>query len=255
MTALADLQDLVAGSDEPIVVVDHKRVRIVILNRPAARNALTRAMRADFARLLAEADADPAVEALVLTGAGGCFSGGVDLKDRVPGAPPVEPNPGAALRSLTKPVIAAIDGPCITGALEMALSCAFAIATPEARFADTHCKVGLFPRWGGGHLLTSAIGVRRARQMMLTGAMIDARAALCWGLVNELVTQPQLLQRAVDLATTMAERALLQPLSYALHREMLTGIDGGGDPRTIERAMLARFDEHQLALSEKGPKP
>ena len=74
------------------------------------------------------ADADPAIDALVLTGAGRCFSGGVDLKDRVPGAPPVEPNPGVALRALAKPVIAAIDGPCITGALEMALSCSFAIA-------------------------------------------------------------------------------------------------------------------------------
>lgn len=249
------LDSLLDGSTEPIVVADRERVRFVILNRPAARNALTRAMRADFARLLALADADPAIDTLILTGAGRCFSGGVDLKDRVPGAPPVEPNPGVALRALAKPVIAAIDGPCITGALEMALSCSFAIATPEARFADTHCTVGLFPRWGGGQLLTSAIGVRRARQMMLAGSMIDAPTALAWGLVNELVPQPALLQRAGDLATAIAQRVRQQPLSCALHREMLDAVDAMADAATIERALLARFDEHQQALSGKGPKP
>ena len=79
--SMVALDSLLDGSDEPIVVADRERVRFVILNRPAARNALTRAMRADFARLLALADADPAIDALVLTGAGRCFSGGVDLKD------------------------------------------------------------------------------------------------------------------------------------------------------------------------------
>ncbi|HZU65021.1 MAG TPA: enoyl-CoA hydratase-related protein, partial [Novosphingobium sp.] len=80
--------DLLAGADSPLVIADRGGLRFVLLNRPAARNALTRAMRADFARLLAEAEADDSVTALVLTGAGGCFSAGVDLKDRIPGAAP-----------------------------------------------------------------------------------------------------------------------------------------------------------------------
>ncbi len=222
-----------------IVTTDHGTVRAVTLNRPQARNALTRAMRAEFAALLAEADADDAVEAVVLTGADHVFSAGVDLKDRVPGAPPVEPNPGVALRALVKPVIAAVDGYCITGALEMALSCDFIVATPQARFADTHCKVGLFPRWGGGGLLTGAIGARRARQMMLAGTMIDAPTALAWGLVNEIVPADTLLPRAIELAAAMAAQARACPLAYTLHAEMLDS----SHPATIEIDLLRRFDQ------------
>ena len=238
---------LVSGSSEPLVVADRAGVRFIVLNRPLVRNALTRAMRADFAQLLAAADADNDVTALVLTGAGECFSAGVDLKDRVPGAPPIVPNPAAALRAVAKPLIAAIDGYCITGALEMALSCDFAIATPEARFADTHCRVGLFPRWGGGRLLTSAIGVRRARQMMLAGEMIDARRAMAWGLVNEIVPRPDLLSRAATLAAAMAAQASRQPHAYKLHAAMLNGIEAMPHAEEIEALMLDLFDRASLS--------
>lgn len=244
---MADPARLVSDATDPIVVADIDAIRVVILNRPDARNALTRQMRADFARLLADADDDPAVNALVLTGVGGVFSAGVDLKDRIAGAPPVEPNPGVALRGLAKPIVAAIDGPCVTGALEMALSCSFAIATPAARFADTHCKVGLFPRWGGGTLLTGAIGTRRARQMMLTGGFVDAATALAWGLVNEIVAADGLLDRAAALATAMAAQARAQPLSYQLHAGMLRDIETHKSITAIESAALDRFDAARIA--------
>ncbi len=244
---MADVAALVAGSTTPIVVADDGEVRFVILNRPEARNALTRAMRADFARLLAEADGDERIAALVLTGAAGVFSAGVDLKDRIAGAPPVEPNPGVALRALDKPIVAAIDGACVTGALEMALSCSFAIATPQARFADTHCKVGLFPRWGGGTLLTAAIGTRRARQMMLTGSFIDADTAFAWGLVNEIVSSDDLFNRAVSLARAMATQASAHPLPYRLHDRMLRAIDAQLPAVAIETAALDLFDREARA--------
>ncbi|MFW2829179.1 enoyl-CoA hydratase-related protein [Sphingomonas sp. ID0503] len=246
---MPDLAALLDGSTAPMVTVDREGVRFIILNRPDARNALTRAMRADFAAVLAGADADPGVEGLVLTGAGGTFSAGVDLKDRLPGAPPVEPNPGVALRRLSKPIVAALDGPCVTGAIEMALSCSFAIASPAARFADTHCKVGLFPRWGGGALLTGAIGVRRARQMMLTGAFIDADTALGWGLVNEIVPTDSLLDRAAELARAMADQARRQPLSFGLHDRMLRDIDARNAAIPIEQDLLARYDREKTAAA------
>jgi enoyl-CoA hydratase len=248
MTATT-IPELLGGSTDPLVIADRQRVRYIVLNRPTARNALTRAMRADFAALLAEAEADTAVDALVLTGAGQCFSAGVDLKDRLHGAPPVEPNPGVALRSLTKPAIAAVDGFCITGALEMALSCAFVIASAQAKFADTHCKVGLFPRWGGGKLLTSAIGIRRARQMMLAGTMIDATTALAWGLVNEIVPDERLLDRAGELASAMSDQSRQQPLSYSLHKAMLDAIADMDRSASIERDLLDRFDRHNQSAS------
>ena len=237
----------IASTEAPIIVRDEGAVRLILLNRPHARNALTRAMRQEFAQHLAQADADAQISAVVLSGTGGCFSAGVDLKDRIAGAAPIKPNPAQALRSLNKPVIAAIDGYCITGALEMALSCDFAIATPTAQFADTHCRVGLFPRWGGGHLLSSAIGVRRARQMMLAGQMINATTALAWGLINEIQPQYELLPRACALASAMAQQAAAQPLAYHAHKTMLDAIAAGADPVASEAKMLHHFD-HNLAL-------
>lgn len=239
---MIEVTDLIAKSEDALVVADRGPIRFVVLNRPQVRNAMTRAMRIDFARIITEADADETVSVVVITGVGGAFSSGVDLKDHERGAQRFYPDPATALRQLVKPVIAAIDGPCITGALEMMLSCDFAIATPEARFADTHCKVGMFPRWGGGTMLTQTIGVRRARQMMLTGAMVSAATALDWGLVNEIVPAEQLLPRAAGLAETVAALRQNQPLAFGLHMEMLAALAMPQATLDIEQAMLARYD-------------
>ncbi|KUO53671.1 MAG: hypothetical protein APF78_05255 [Sphingomonadales bacterium BRH_c3] len=239
---MISIEDLLAGSEEYIVVTDRNRVRYVVLNRPKVRNAMTREMRVEFAGIIAAADVDKDVAAIVITGAGEAFSAGVDLKDLVPGAPRFHPDPATALREASKPVIAAVDGPCITGALEIMLSCDFAVATPEARFADTHCKVGMFPRWGGGTLLTSAIGVRRARQMMLTGELISAPTALDWGLINEVVPRAGLMTRAAELANAVMSLGDEQPLAFRLHMEMLDALAMPGATSAIERQMLARYD-------------
>jgi enoyl-CoA hydratase len=163
-------------------------------------------MRLGLAALLREADADPSVQSIIITGAGGAFSSGVDLKESeaYPG-PPVRPNPGEAIRALGKPTIAAVDGPCVTGGLEIALSCSFVIASDRASFADTHAKVGKFPAWGLSALLPRAIGVRRARQLALTGMFIDARTACDWGLINEVTPANQLLSRCLQLADAIAK--------------------------------------------------
>lgn len=198
--------DLVAGSSEPLIIADIGAVRILIFNRPAARNALTRQMRRDFSTLIAQADADPTVAVTVITGVDPAFSGGVDLKERGTGEPPppVKPDPAEVLRDAAKPVIAAVNGACLTGALEMALSASFIIASDRARFADTHAKLGLFPSWGQTALLPRAVGTRRALQMMLTGMFVDAETAFSWGLVNELVPHERLLTRAIELGQAIA---------------------------------------------------
>ena len=243
---MTSVLDLMGGRTEPLLMADVGAVRFVILNRPEKRNALTRQMRRDFARLLAEAETDEAVSAIVLIGADPAFSGGVDLTERSAGPPhpPVEPNPGVALRALTKPSIAAVNGACVAGALEMALSCGFAIASERATFADTHARVGLFPRWGQGMLLSDAIGIRRARQMMLGGQPIDAGTALAWGLVNEVTPHAALAERALALAEAMAATAATHPLPFTLHADMLRGMDAEQTAKTaiVERTMLARFD-------------
>lgn len=199
------VEDLLAGSDAPLVSVVHDSTRVLIFNRPAARNAMSLEVRKEFARLTHEADLDQSVRAVIVTGAAGHFSAGVDLKEyrSGPRPPMFHPHPAEAARAMNKPVIAAVDGFCLTGGLEVALSCSFIIATHRAKFGDTHAKVGLFPSWGLSALLPAAIGVRRARQMSLTGEFIDARTAQRWGLANEVVEHTSLMSRCFDLARAM----------------------------------------------------
>lgn len=190
---------------EQIIVRDEGAVRLLIFNRPEARNALSRAMRRRLALLLAEADGDSSVGCIVLAGADGVFTAGSDIREsRAQPGPIVRPHPGEAIRAITKPVIAAVDGPCVTGGLEIALSCSFVIASDRATFADTHAKIGIFPAWGQTVLLPHAIGTRRARQMMLTGAFIDAATACAWGIANEVVPADTLLDRCLELAREVA---------------------------------------------------
>jgi len=113
-------------------------------------------------------------------------------------------NPGQALRAMDKPVICAVNGACATGALEIALSCTWIIASERARFADTHARVGLLPRWGMSALLPRAVGLRKAREMTATGNFVGADEALRIGLVNEVVGPDQLLDRARQLAADVA---------------------------------------------------
>ena len=198
--------ELIGASEAPFVVADRGPVRFIVMNQPATRNALTRQMRRDFSQILMEADASEDIAVVILTGAPPVFSAGVDLKERALAgpAPQIRPNPGEALRAAKKPVIAAVNGACATGALEMALSCSFVIASDEARFADTHVKVGLMPRWGQLSLLSRAVGVRRARQMIATGEFIDAHTAVCWGIASERVPVERLLDRSLELAERIA---------------------------------------------------
>jgi enoyl-CoA hydratase len=197
--------ELAAASAESLLALTLGSTRIIVLNRPAARNALTREMRRQFPSFIEAADNDASIAVSILTGMDPSFSAGVDLKERTSGRQaPVTPNPAEVLRAARKPIIAAVNGACVTGALEMALSCSFIVASSQARFADTHAKLGMFPRWGQTALLPNAIGARRARQMMLTGEFIGAETALQWGLVNEITAPAELLDRCLLLATQIA---------------------------------------------------
>lgn len=211
---MTNVAEIVGTSAEPFVVRDCGSTRIIVINRMRARNALTRQMRRDFPAYIRAADEDESVAAVVITGMGSAFSAGVDLKERREGPPqpPVVPNPAEVLCGSLKPIIAAVNGACVTGALEMALSCSFIIASDQARFADTHSRLGLIPRWGQSARLPDAIGLRRARQLMLTGAFIDAATALEWGLVNEVVPQAQLLDRCLQIGEEIARA---HPVSLA----------------------------------------
>jgi enoyl-CoA hydratase len=108
-------------------------------------------------------------------------------------------NPAATVRAMRTPVICAVNGACVSGALEIALSATFVVASERARFADTHATLGVVPTWGLTALLPRAVGVRKAREMSVTGAFVDAHEARRLGLVNHVVAHDELLPFTVAL--------------------------------------------------------
>lgn len=195
-------------SSSPVVLVERRGpVAIVTLNRPEARNALNAELAAAFPRVITEVDADPDVRAIVLTGADPAFCAGFDRRDVDGGEKKGDnPHPGhwTALPRTRVPVIGAINGAAVTGGLEIALACDFLIASERARFADTHTKVGMVPGWGLTVLLPRLIGPARARYMSFTGEFVDASTALTWGLVVEIARHERLVERAVEIAESIA---------------------------------------------------
>ena len=165
----------------------HDGVLTVTIDRPGSKNALTVAMRQRLERICLDVDARGDVAALVLTGVEDVFCAGADVKEisRLAGDLP-STNPGAALRGVAKPTIAAVNGICITGGLELALSCDWIVASDQAVFADTHAQLGVLPRWGLSALLPAAVGTARAKEMTLTGRKVTAAEAHDMGLTAQV---------------------------------------------------------------------
>jgi enoyl-CoA hydratase len=186
-----------------LLVEDQDGVRIITFDRPDARNALTFDMRRQFCELLDAADQDTSVKAVVITGTDPAFTAGVDFKEQNPSFDPRQRrfsvNPGRALRAMRTPVACAVNGACVSGGLEIALSSTFVIASERARFADTHARLNVVPAWGLTALLPRAVGIRRAREMSITGNFVDAMEALRIGLVNHVVPHDELLGYTVEL--------------------------------------------------------
>ena len=180
-----------------LLVADDGGIRTITFNRPEAKNALTVAMRREFCELLDRADRDGSVKAVIVTGADPVFTAGVDYKEVDPSFDPRQRrftvNPGRALRAMRTPVVCAVNGACVSGGLEIALSATFVVASERARFADTHARLNVIPAWGLTALLPRAVGLRMAREMSATGNFVDAREALRIGLVNHVVPHGELL--------------------------------------------------------------
>jgi len=198
----------------PLVTVDQEdSIAVVTLNRPEAMNALSAALRVELAQVMRAVEADDTIRAVVLTGAGErAFTAGLDLKELgadtsnlgAANATAAEQNPVRAIELCSKPVIGAINGVAITGGFEVALACDVLIASSNARFADTHGRVGIMPGWGLSQKLSRLIGIYRARELSFTGNFLDAETACAWGLVNRVVSPQDLLPTARQLAQDMA---------------------------------------------------
>jgi enoyl-CoA hydratase len=200
------------ASDDHVLLDVSDRIATVRLNRPEARNALSTEVLRLLPSRIAEADSRADVDVIVLTGTDPAFCAGLDLEElgstggNLGGGSGAD---GSANRSgsrgpfpsIAKPLIGAINGVAITGGLELALNCDFLVASEEAKFGDTHTRVGVMPGWGLTVLLPEAIGIRRAREMSFTGNFMDADEALRFGLVNHVVPHGELISFTRALAT------------------------------------------------------
>ncbi len=179
-------------------------VVVLTIDRQEKKNALTLAMRQEIERLPGEVNEDPSVKVVVLTATEPVFCAGADLKELAELTDPPLTRPGAGLRGIEKPTIASVGGPCVTGGLELALSCDFIVASERARFSDTHAKIGVLPRWGMSALLPRRIGVARAKEITFSGRWVDAGEAERIGLVNCVFPHADLRAETMALATRIA---------------------------------------------------
>ena len=185
-------------------------VLTITLNRPDVFNAINRAMHEQLAAALADA-ADPAVRAVVLTGAGRGFCAGQDLREfqELPGGvrealeETYHPNI-RALRALEKPVLAAINGACAGAGLSLACACDVRIASSDATFVPGFIGIGLVPDAGGTWFIHRLLGFARAFEWMVSNRRLSAAEALAWGLVSEEIPASEFADRVLERASWYA---------------------------------------------------
>jgi len=200
-------------SEQPHALIERRgHVLVVTMNRPAARNALSGPMMAILRQAWDQVDTDPAIRVCVLTGAGGAFCAGADLKAMT------SDHPGSRLgdvnlaliepllkgRRLTKPLIAAVEGPAIAGGTEILQACDIRVAGESARFGVSEARWGLFPLGGSAVRLPRQIPYTLAADLLLTGRHISAAEAASIGLIGHVVADGQALAKALEIAEVIA---------------------------------------------------
>ncbi len=204
----ASVSEADAEGDETVLYAVSGGVATITLNRPESRNAINGALRRGMRRSFEQAENDPDVAVVVLTGTDPAFCAGLDLREVGKGNPDVigsqVSGSSRPFPAMTKPLIGAVNGAAITGGFELALNCDFLIASERAVFADTHARVGVMPGWGLTALLADAVGSGRAREISLTGNFVTAAEAVEWGLVNRTVAHDELMSTVYRLAADIA---------------------------------------------------
>ena len=226
--------------DEPLLVALDGPVLTVTLNRPDKLNSFNEAMHAALQGALDRMEGEPAIRAVLLTGAGKGFCAGQDLGDRNMAADQdidlgstIERlyNPLVRrLRALEKPVVCAVNGVAAGAGANLALACDIVLAARSARFIQAFCRIGLVPDSGGTYFLPRLIGEARARALALTGEVVSAEQALAWGLIWQVVEDDRLQAEAGAMAQRLAagptrglgliKRALNASLANDLDRQL-----------------------------------
>ncbi|HEY9265933.1 MAG TPA: crotonase/enoyl-CoA hydratase family protein [Mycobacterium sp.] len=251
-------------ANDAVLVERDGHVETWVLNRPEERNPISSEdMISALESCVAGANADPHVRVVILTGAGSSFSAGGNLKhmrDEVPpfGGPPHRSRDGyrfgiqripRAFAQLDVPVVAAVNGPAIGAGCDLALMCDLRIASEDAIFAESFVKLGLIPGDGGAWLLPRVVGPARAAEMTLTGDRIDARTALAWGLVNDIVAPENLLPAARRLADRIAVNP---PVAVRMAKQLLRQSDQTSLTTLLELAASMQPLAHATADNKEA---
>lgn len=235
-----------------IVLTESKDgVTTVTLNRPDNLNALSTELRRTLAEVFETLKNDNTTQVIILTGNGRAFTAGLDLKElgqRGMNTPSSESDGidlQSAIREVGKPVIGAINGFAITGGFELALACDILIASTEAKFADTHVRMGVVPGWGLSQRLSKLIGASRAKQLSFTGNYLDAETAERWGLVNIVLPPEELLPYCQQLAKDMT--SVNQETLKEVHRLIDYGCENTLTEGLLEEKRASRSQNQGLS--------
>jgi methylglutaconyl-CoA hydratase len=245
------------GNFETLIIHDEAQVRTIELNRPERRNAINATMIAELGHALDEAAvADCAV--VILTGAGKAFCAGMDLDhlQRMHSATPDEQQEDTqrvadllrALYEFPKPTIAAVNGAAIAGGTGLATVCDFTLAVPAAKFGYTEVRIGFIPAIVASFLLLQ-VGEKKARDLLLTGRLIDADEAWSLGLVTKIVPEAELMTEARNLA-----QSLLQNSPQAMERvkRLLSAFSRTALDAEIAEAIEQNAEARQTPDFEEG---
>ena len=251
-----------------VVLVERSEgIATVTMNRPEAMNALSFELRRALVDVFREIAGDDSVGAVVLTGAGRAFSAGVDLKELSGESGPTETlreergtDIVGAMHSTPQPIIGAVNGFAITGGFEIALACDLLIASRDARFADTHARVGILPGWGLSQKLARLIGVGRAKEVSLTGNFLSSETAAAWGLVNRVVDRSELIATCRKLARdmmscdpeTMRGYKALIDRGFAMPFEEALAYERKVSAEHMTRVDPAKIASRRRAIQERG---
>jgi len=211
---VSEAHDIETGTGDLLCRIE-RRVGVVTLNRPEARNALTWDMKAALVEMVPRLGADPAVGCLLLTGAGGAFCAGGDTKGMAREGKPPSPEERMrilrwehalpeAIHRLEKPVVASLAGPAAGAGLSIALACDLRIMAESAFVTTSYARLGLSGDYGGSWFMTHLVGTAKARELYFTGDRVDAAECLRLGLANRVVPDAELEKEAMALAARIA---------------------------------------------------
>jgi enoyl-CoA hydratase len=224
-------------------------LRLITVSRPDRRNALNLAAKSQLVHAIQDAEQDPEVRVILLTGAAGCFVAGTDLDEQLALTPTAHTLLSTdqvfnVLHYCSKPLIAAVEGYALGGGCELALACDVIVAGEGAKFGLPEVKVGVMPGAGGTQRLLRSIGKYKTMRMVLTGEFIEARDAFSMGFVSEVAEKGKALDRAKEMAITIAA---MPPLAVRAIKEV---VRAGGD-LPLEAALLLERKAFQVLFDSE----